>query len=185
MGISYNAPFTLTFAFLCLGIRLLGDGITANFFTVYPSWDMHQPLDYLRLFSHILGHSGASHLVGNMSFILILGPILEEKYTSAHVTLMALVTALVTGIINVNFSSSGLLGASGIVFMMILLASFGNMRTGKIPLTFLMVLVLYIGQEFFALGKNDQVAHYAHIIGGLCGGVFGFIFYRQKGGGKE
>ncbi|MBY0424341.1 MAG: rhomboid family intramembrane serine protease, partial [Cytophagales bacterium] len=88
-------------------------------------------------------------------------------------------------IINVNFSSNGLLGASGIVFMMILLASFGNMRSGKIPLTFLMVLVLYIGQEFFALGKNDQVAHYAHIIGGLCGGVFGFVFYRQKGGGKE
>jgi membrane associated rhomboid family serine protease len=181
MRISYNAPFTLTFTFFCIGIRLLGDTFTASLFTVYPSFDYHIPVDYLRLVSHAAGHSGWTHLIGNFSLILILGPVLEEKYSSMHLALMALVTALVTGIIHVLFSSSGLLGASGIVFMMILLASFGNMKSGKIPLTFLLVLILYLGQEFYSVGKNDQVAHYAHIIGGLCGGVFGFMFYTPKG----
>lgn len=180
MIISYNAPFTLTFTFLCILVRLLGDQFTQSLFMSYPSWQVDQPLDYVRLFTHAAGHSDWNHLVGNISMLLILGPILEEKYTSMHVTLMAFITALATGMMNVWFSSNGLLGASGVVFMMILLSSFGNMRTGKIPLTFLLVLLLFIGKEVLSLGNQDQVAHFAHIIGGLIGGVFGFVFYKQK-----
>ncbi len=45
---------------------------------------------------------------------------------------MIIVTALVTGLINVAIADTGLLGASGIVFAVILLASTANIRQGEI-----------------------------------------------------
>ncbi|MDR2731417.1 MAG: rhomboid family intramembrane serine protease, partial [Treponema sp.] len=87
------------------------------------------------------------------------------------------ITALVTGVLNVIFFQSALLGASGIVFMMILLSSFTNFNHGEIPLTFILVLILYMGVQFLNSFNNDDISHFAHIIGGLCGSFFGF--FRQ------
>jgi membrane associated rhomboid family serine protease len=67
------------------------------------------------------------------------------------------------------------LGASGIVFMMILLASFTNFRKGEIPLTFILVLIFYVGNEVMSAFRNDGVARFAHILGGFCGSIFGFF----------
>jgi membrane associated rhomboid family serine protease len=62
--------------------------------------------------------------------------------------------------------------------MMILLSSFTNFRKGEIPLTFILVLVLYVGSEVLQSlnpSGNDGTAHFAHIIGGFCGSIFGFF----------
>jgi len=174
MKITYNAPFTLTFALVATVVQALGQDFTKSFFAVGTSMDMGNPLDYLRLFSHAIGHANWDHLFGNFSLILILGPILEEKYGSKLLLIMSFVTALITGILNVVFLSKGLYGASGIVFMMILLASFTNMKAKVIPLTFILVLVLYIGREVLNSFGENQVSQFAHIFGGLCGSVFGF-----------
>lgn len=85
------------------------------------------------------------------------------------------ITALVTGVINVCFIPSPLLGASGIAFMMILLSSFTAISKHQIPLTFLLVLVLYMGREFATGFNDDKVSSLAHITGGLCGSLFGFL----------
>jgi membrane associated rhomboid family serine protease len=114
-----------------------------------------------------------------MTIMLIIGPLLEDLYGSGEMIFMMLITALVTGIINVVFSAAYLLGASDIVFMLILLASFTNFRKGEIPLTFILVLVLYVGKETFASFSKDGVAHFAHIAGGLCGSLFGFFQDRK------
>ena len=79
--------------------------------------------------------------------ILLIGPMLEEKYGSRCLLSMILLTAFVTGVVNVIFFNTALLGASGIVFMMILLSSFASHKEGGIPLTLILVTVLYIGQE--------------------------------------
>jgi len=181
MRIRYNAPFTLTFSLLCAAVvaanQFLVPGLTKEWFTVggqgsfvWDSW-----MSYLRLFSYALGHADWAHLLGNLSFILLLGPILEEKYQTPTLLIMALITALITGIVNVTFFSTSLVGASGIVFLMILLVSFANVRAGEIPLTFVAVLALYLGKEVLEAFKNDNVSQFAHIVGGVAGSVFGFV----------
>jgi membrane associated rhomboid family serine protease len=67
------------------------------------------------------------------------------------------------------------MGASGVVFMMILLSSFTNFGKGEIPLTFVLIMVLYLGREVLSSFQRNSVSEFAHIIGGLCGSLFGYF----------
>ena len=65
--------------------------------------------------------------------------------------------------------------------MMILLASMGNMKSGQIPLTLILVAVFYIGDELAAaIGTRDNISQLSHILGGVCGAVIGFVWDRKK-----
>ena len=65
-------------------------------------------------------------------------------------------------------------GASGIVFMLIVLSSFTSVKQGEIPLTALLVLGLYLGQEIInGLTSLDSISQITHIIGGAMGFIFG------------
>ena len=139
------------------------------------AFNWKNPLDYLRLFSHVLGHKTWAHLLGNLSFILLLGPLLEERYGSTMLMLMMATTAMVTGVLNAAFIPRGMLGASGVAFMMILLSSFTAISKNQIPLTFIFVLVLFLGQEIMTSFGNKDIAVLAHVAGGLCGSLFGFL----------
>ncbi len=186
MRLRYNAPITLTFALICalvLGIiQLFGlQSIQALF--VAPAkgtFNSKSFVDYIRLVTHVIGHADWNHLMSNFAFILLLGPILEEKYGSTRVLIMVLITALVTGAINVLFLPSGLLGASGIVFMMILLVSFTNFRQGEIPLTFILVVILYLAREILNAFQVNNIAEFAHIAGGIIGSLFGFFLPPKR-----
>jgi len=112
--------------------------------------------------------------------MLLLGPILEEKYGSKAILLMMVFTAFFTAILNNLFFSTGIIGASGIVFMMIILVSFANTKGNDIPLTFILVLVLYLGKEVFNAFEADTTSQFAHILGGLVGAVFGFSPFIRK-----
>ena len=122
-----------------------------------------------------------AHLMGNLTFILLLGPIIEEKYGGSNLAIMIIITALVTGISNVFFFNTGLLGASGIVFLFIILASFGNAKQG-IPLTFILVALLFVGKEVMNSMESNNISEFAHILGGACGSLFGFsgLIGKQK-----
>ncbi|MDR0759110.1 MAG: rhomboid family intramembrane serine protease, partial [Treponema sp.] len=130
---------------------------------------------WVTLFTHVIGHADWNHLVSNFSLILLIGPILEARYGSLSLFLMIALTALVTGLLNTLLFSSYLMGASGVVFMMILLASFTNFGEGEIPLTFILILILYLGREVFNSFRQDNISEFAHIVGGLCGSLFGFF----------
>lgn len=105
---------------------------------------------------------------------------LEEKYGSKKLLLMMAVTALITGLINIIFfRGSVLLGASGIVFMFILLSSFVNMQKGTIPITLILVMIIYMGREFVnGILQEDNISQTAHLLGGICGCIFGFKLKR-------
>jgi membrane associated rhomboid family serine protease len=183
MNLQYNAPVTLTYTFICaiiLVVSTITAGTFMTLFTVYPTMSLTNPIDYFRLFSHAMGHGDWNHLLSNFTFILLLGPMLEEKYGSSNLLTMMFLTALVTGVLNVMLFSNGLLGASGVVFMMILLSSMTNLRQGKVPLTFILVVVLFLGKEVLNIFTTNNVSEAAHIVGGICGAVFGFM-----GGGVE
>ena len=182
MKITYNSPVVLTFTLLATVIYLI-NYFSANAFaglvTCPASINPFNPIDYIRLFTHPLGHANLQHLVGNMTYILLLGPILEEKYGSRNLLIMIISTAFITGILNVLFLPTGLLGASGIVFMFIILVSFTNPQNG-LPLTFILIIVLFLGQEVLNAFKSDNISQFAHIIGGLAGSFYGFLLNKKS-----
>lgn len=174
LRITYNAPVVLTFALVALVATVLPMEIRAHYFAAHP--EFVEWTSYTGLFTHILGHANWEHYLGNFMLILLLGPILEERHGSMSLLVMMLLTALVTGLANVALSGNVLMGASGIVFMMILLASTANIRAGQIPLTFVAIAVIYLGGEIYrAFTSDDNVSRMAHLMGGLAGAAFGFI----------
>ena len=180
MKITFNAPLILCFALLCLMATLLGyltgERSTALLFSTYAA-SLADPLTCLRFFTHVLGHAGIAHLVNNMAYILLLGPMLEEKYGAKNLLIVILVTAFVTGIIhNLLFPRIILLGASGVVFSFILLTSFADFKEGEIPLTLILIAVIYLGQQIWDMVTvRDNVSQLSHIIGGLIGAGAGYL----------
>lgn len=183
--LQYNSPVILTFFFLSLAVLALdkftGGWTTAYLFSVYRA-SPADPLFYLRLFGHVLGHAGPEHFLGNMTLFLVIGPPLEEKYGSRALLAGILLTAVASGVLQcLFFPGAALLGASGIVFMLIMLSSLAGMRNGRIPLTLLLVAALYLGQQVYdILFVQDNVANFMHIVGGLCGTGFGFAMAKPR-----
>ena len=178
--ISFNSPVILSFVGVCL-LALILDKITGGIstlklFSVYRSSFLN-PLTYVRLIGHIFGHAGWSHFINNIMMILILGPMLEEKYGSKDILLVILITAVVTGAFHMIFSPfTRLLGASGVVFAFILLSSLTSFDDGGIPVTFILVAVIYIGEQIYQLiAITSNVSNITHIIGGAVGATFGFV----------
>ncbi len=171
----------LTFFLLSLLVLFLDDWTggwtTMHLFCVYRS-SLKDPLFYIRLFGHVLGHAGWEHFLNNMLLLLVVGPPMEEKkYGSippaeGHCAdspghRRAAMRAV---------PRTGLLGASGIVFMLIMLASLAGF-SGGIPVTMLLVAALYFGQQVYdIILVHDNVANFMHIVGGLCGTAFGYYF---------
>lgn len=187
--ITFNSPVTLGFVFLCFVVTLLGvisgGWITRTFFVTYYAPPDH-PLMYLRLFTHVLGHSGFAHFIGNASYLLLLGPMLEEKYGSGQLLEVIGITAFVTGLFNnLFFRNVGLCGASGVVFAFILLSSFTGFKEGEIPLTFILVIVVYLGQQVYeGIAVQDNISNSAHIVGGMVGTVLGYMLNKGEQGQK-
>ena len=185
LRLQYNAPVVLTFALLCLGVLFL-DWFTLGrsthlLFCVYRA-PLSDPLTIPRMILHVLGHSGYDHFLSNMMLMLVIGPALEERYGSERLLGCILITALASGLVQfVFFPGTALMGASGIVFMMILLASLSGMSKGHIPLTFLLVAVIYLGDEVAAaVTRQDNISQLTHIVGGVCGGVLGLAMREHK-----
>ena len=183
--IVFNAPVTLSFCLLSVVVLFLDNltnGNTTNsFFCIYNS-PLNNITTYVRMFGHVLGHTDWSHLVSNLMYILILGPLIEEKYSSKKMLILILVTAFVTALVKmVFFPNVALLGASGIVFALILLASFTSTKNREIPITAIIVAIIYLGDQIVTgLFTGDNVSQLSHIIGGIIGCIFG---YTSRGRG--
>ena len=165
MRISYNSPVVLTFSILSaiiLGLDSLGLGIM-DFFTAPGTLNISFWGKYIGLITHVMGHADWTHLLSNITFLLLLGPILEEKYGSSDMLIMIIIVSITTGILNLILFDRNLLGASGVVFMFILLSSITNYKNGDIPLTFILVVILFLGKEVIAIWNNDNISQFAHI----------------------
>mgnify|MGYP000410614078 CR=1 FL=1 len=105
MQLQYNSPVILTFFLLSLGALFLGQWTggwtTKHLFCVYRG-SLKDPLFYIRLFGHVLGHANWEHFLNNMLLLLVVGPPMEEKYGSIPLLKGILFTALLTGVL-LNF----------------------------------------------------------------------------------
>ena len=104
--ITFNAPVVLGFAAICFIATLLnyitnGKSNQMIFMTYHSS--LTNPMTYVRFITHIFGHSGWSHFIGNASYLLLLGPMLEEKYGSNELIEVIGITAIATGLVNYIF----------------------------------------------------------------------------------
>lgn len=180
--IHYNSPVILSYtiiSFIVLIIGIITSGASTNFlFSVYRD-SLTNIFFYFRLVGHIFGHVNLEHFLNNFMIIALIGPMLEEKYGSKKILIMILFTAVFTGIIHIIFFKTALLGASGICFMLILLSPFVNTEKDKIPLTFIAVVFIFIGGEIVDMFvQKDNISQISHIIGGFCGGAFGFLLNK-------
>ena len=183
--ITFNAPIVLSFASICFIATLLnyltnGKSNQMVFMTYHSS--LTSPLTYLRLFTHVFGQDGWQHFIGNMAYVLLLGPMLEEKHGPMKIIEVIAVTALVTGVINyIFFWNTALCGASGVVFAFILMASFTSFREGEIPITFILVAAIYLGQQIYdGVILDDNISNMAHVVGGIVGGILGFSLNKKS-----
>lgn len=178
-----NAPITLGFCVICviaLILQIITGGASTNLlFSTYNS-SLLNPLTYIRLICHVFGHADINHLLGNLMYILILGPMLEEKYHDKLIYVI-LTTAIVTGVVNnIFFPNTQLLGASGVVFAFILLSSVTGSSKG-IPVTSILVALLWIGGEIYDMvAVSDSISQLTHIIGGITGLLIGLSFKRNN-----
>ena len=183
LRITYNAPVVLTMvaiSFLATLLNYITGGVLGQLlFMTYHS-PLASPMTWLRAFTHIFGHVDWSHLIGNMSYLLLLGPMLEEKYSSRKLVAVIAITALGTSLVNyLFFPNVALCGASGVVFAFILLSSFTSFKAGEIPITFILVAVFFIGQQIYmGIAEQDDISNMAHIVGGMIGGIAGYVLNR-------
>ena len=179
--ITFNAPVVLGIVAISFAATLLnyvsGGFIGTLLFTTYRS-SLISPMTWIRAFTHIFGHADWAHFVGNMSYLLLLGPMLEEKYGSKTLAGVVAITAFATSLANyVLFPNVALCGASGVVFAFILLSSFTSFKQGEVPLTFILVAMFFIGQQILeGIFVRDNISNIAHIVGGIIGGFLGYQF---------
>ena len=183
--VSFNSPVVLTFSIICL-VALLLDFLTKGWanktlFSVYRSSFLN-PFTYFRLIGHVFGHADWEHFLGNITLILVVGPLLEEKYGSWNIGAIMFSTALVTGLVHILlFPNTMLLGASGIVFAFILLSSITSIKDGSIPITFILVAMIYRGEQIFqGLFVKSNISNLTHIVGGVLGATFGYVMNKNR-----
>ena len=181
LKVTLNAPVTLCIvgiSFVATLLSLVSGGYIGRVLFMTYRAPLQYPTTWIRAFTHIFGHADWAHFVGNMSYLLLLGPMLEEKYSSKTLAGVVAVTAFSTSLVNyILFPNVMLCGASGVVFAFILLSSFTSFKQGEIPLTFILVAVFFIGQQVLeGIFVRDNVSNLSHIIGGIVGGLLGYMF---------
>lgn len=186
INFAYDAPVTLTFAFISIAFYLVNQlickGALDKLFLASPTgssgalaFNRADFLSYIRLVFYVFGSRDFSQLMANVIFILLLGPEIEERYGSVIIGIMLAVTTVFSGVLNACFCLESLKGSSAIVLMMIFLNSFITFSKKKIPLSVVAVFAFFILREFFDKNPNGAVGIIINLAGGLCGSLFAFL----------
>jgi membrane associated rhomboid family serine protease len=184
--ITIEAPVIVGYCVICVVIHLLNSTILPglSFFLGFDShFNVRNPVHYGRLFSHIFAHSSLSHLKGNMTNLLLVGPPAEAHFGSKAIRKVMQAVALSSALSHLLLgrANSRQLGASGVVFALIIMSSLICGKMDRIPLSFVLIGILYLGEELFKLFfSSDDVSHHAHLVGGAVGAIIGFRLQGQK-----
>ena len=184
-----DSPLILTFCFLCLFLQsltlLIGKEFINLCFSIpsFSKFSFFSPLSYFRLISHVFGHTSWEHLNSNLTHLLLVGPNCEREFGMYKITIILFFTALSSSIIHILFGpiNSIQLGASGIVFMFILLNSLIETKTTRIPITFICQVIIWCYKEIIAsFIAYDGISHLAHLTGAIVGTIAGYYLHHQR-----
>lgn len=206
-SLDVDAPLTVMYAFSCLCVYILanyfdwvfeyGFGIRdlqKDFFSCPPLqfFSFFDLRCYWRLFSHVLGHSSWNHLMGNLVILFLVGPACEQAFGAYDVGQVILYVAVFSAFAHMLFGDPAAfqLGASGVVFALILLNSLLAIKVGKVPITFICQVVLWVYKEMLSelwkdlTGRVDGTSNLAHLSGAFIGTFFGFTLHHERMQGK-
>ena len=63
--------------------------------------------------------------------------------------------------------------------MLIILSSFVNIEAGKVPVTLILICLFYVVKEIIqGLFKKDDISHFGHLLGAICGFIFGYYIFK-------
>jgi len=183
MKITINAPVTIGIAALAtlttyipgaaslLALRPMGLLCLAN------------PLWYIGILGHIFVHQDTSHLVGNMAMFLILGTALEEKFGSGRflglVAILTLLTGLTVSGLEV-FTHTTVIGASGLVFGLIMITGTQGAKKGEIPITIILIGALWCLKELGGVFDKTHISSSTHLVGALWGFLCGLRLRAEQ-----
>jgi membrane associated rhomboid family serine protease len=184
--LSVESPVVISYVFACVFLHFLNMTIApgiSRWLGVLDTFHPFQPMQYVRLITHIFGHENMAHLRGNMTHILLVGPSSEENFGSHNILLIMLAVAISSGFghIFLGPGNTSLIGASGVVFALIIVNSLVSAEMGRIPIAFLLTACLWTGDELWSLlFVKDTISHSAHLIGAVVGTAAGYYFQSQK-----
>ncbi len=190
ISVGFTAPITTIFSLLCIAVFLIQASapqhITNLLFFVGGNsssptpFDRTSIFDYLTIFTHLFGSKNAYTLLINTAYILLLSPRIEQAYGKGLLSLMFIITAFITGVLSTLFVSTHVMGAQGIVFLLLLLNILADAKTKTIPITIIFSSLLYVSFITFdstTIGVAEKITPF---IGSLCASIFGFIDFHEQ-----
>ena len=184
-----DSPLILSFASACIFVQAFSPvmpGLKQNLFAVSKPPPL-SPAGAFSVFGQVFGHSDWGHLRGNLLLLLLVGPACESALGPVRLSKIFACTSVASSVTHVLLgpANSVQLGASGVVFALILLNSCLERKEDEIPLTFVLTGALWLGREL-ALAKAG-VASSAHLAGAAVGTYFGHRMYVRRTwlGGRE
>ena len=153
-----------------------------------PAFDFKSALSYVKLVIYPFGGENSTSFFLNIGFILLLGPVLEERYGSIMLALMIFITSLVGGVLTACVSTFGISGCGGIVFMMIILSVLSVFVKRQLPVSWIFIFALYLAFSLFSGKKisgfmpfmQNNVPVFIQLASGICGSLFGFFVCPKK-----
>ncbi len=138
-----------------------------------------RPIDLLTMpwtiITSMFAHGGFEHILFNMFALFMFGSILEEKIGTNKFIFLYLISGLLGSIGFMLFNSpfDSALGASGAIYgilgALVLLAPHLQVYIYFMPVPMWLAGPIYALIEIFALGKADNIAHSAHLLGFVAG----------------
>lgn len=144
---------------------------------------------FFQLFTYMFFHAGFFHLFFNMLIIWMMGRELEHKLGNKTLLFFVVITALCGGVLHTVFSPLPVIGASAVVFgMMLLYAFFWPNRQIYVFFVFpvkvkYLVAVLALVEFVFSIQSlsrigSGRVSHWAHLGGVLAAGLW-LLWYKR------
>lgn len=183
------AVFILIQVWLAIG-RLGGasDDIIYHIFTLDPN--------FIRLLYHpwgiltsIFSHFDFIHLLFNMVFLYFAGKIYEDIFDSKRLLITYIIGGIFGGLAEIIIQSlffplkesALVVGASGSIMAIFVAVAFHspNMKVqlfGRFSIRLYFVALFFLIQDIIGIGKNDGVAHFAH----LGGAIFGVLSVQNS-----
>lgn len=134
-------------------------------------------------------HGSFSHLFGNSLFLLLFGPVCEKYLGHTKYAILFLVSGILSAIgFTLIFESAKVVGASGAISGLLAIFPFVQKRFYE-RIGAAIICVLYFWLQVMAAVQDiqlplfAQVAHLAHIFGGVAGiAVFAHYFKKENTG---
>ncbi len=172
--------------------QTLRDGVTP-FLTLH--WRGLQNFELWRVVTYGFSHGGIKHLLFNMIGLWFMGQMVEQVRGKRETFVFFIAAIIFSGLFNVGLNQLGgtrssLIGASGGVCAMVILAAFYFPRQqmalfGVLPIQLRWLAVLYVGLDVAGVfgggavgqmldpGSRTKIGHLAH----LGGAAFGALYY--------